>query len=187
MRRDGRNASGTAARAARGRPGATAEANTRFVLGVLLAVTLGFGGCQSAVPAGFKPTWARFFLEAPGARGIMVRLPQSEVGIVVNAQPVLTEADIVDVDVAQVDLGRCLAFRLSAGAARDCYRLTASHQGRRLVLFIDNSPVGARRIDAPIGDGVVFVFVELPDSALPQLVSDLKLSASRLQRELARR
>jgi hypothetical protein len=144
-------------------------------------------GCQSTRKPDFNPTWPRFFLESTDGRGMPVMLPESEVRMVLNGQPVLTEADVINVEIAQVELGRCLAFQLSPGAARDCYRLTASHQGRRLVLLINGAPFGARRIDRPIADGLLLMFVEVPDSALPSLVADMNRSIVVLQRELARR
>ena len=78
-------------------------------------------------------------------------------------------------------------FQLTSSASRDLYRLTASHQGRRLALFVDGTALGARRIEAPWVDGTVLVFVEVPDETLPQLVSDLKKSCAALQRELAKK
>ena len=44
-----------------------------------------------------------------------------------------------------MELGKCLMFQLTPAAARDFYRLTGSHQGRRLVLVscLDNLLKGA--------------------------------------------
>lgn len=156
--------------------------------GVWLAFILVVGGCGSAGgPRDFAPVRARFFLESAAAQNLAVTLPQSGVQIALNAQPVLTEGDILDVELVQVDLGKCLAFQLTPAAARDLYRLSGSHQGRRFVLLLDDRPVGARRIDGALGEGVLLVFVELPDEALPKLVADLKRSAVEIQRGLARR
>lgn len=151
---------------------------------ILLAVA----GCRSTTPPpGHAPKLARFFIEAADNRSTTVALPQSGVRVAVNAQPVLTEGDIVDVAVAEVELGKCLMFQIAPGATRDLYRLTASHQGRRLVLVIDGAALGARRIDGPITDGVLFIFVEVPDDALPGLVAELKKSTKVIQRERARK
>lgn len=154
-----------------------------------VALMLAFGGCaSSSAPRDYKPTWARFFLEAAnGADGTALTLPRSGVNLTVNAKPVITEGDILDVELVQVDLGKCLAFKLTPTAARDFYRLSGSHQGRRLALIINDESLGARRIDGAIADGVVFVFVELPDEQLPTLVENLKKSSSALQRELKRK
>ena len=87
----------------------------------------------------------------------------------------------------QGDLGKCLMFQVTTAAARDLYRMSASSQGRRLVLAIDGVAVGARRIDGPIADGSMFVFAEIADSALPKLVEDLKQSSVVLQRAIKRK
>jgi hypothetical protein len=164
--------------------------NARGLVNMALALTacLALGSCGApATNNDPAPTVPRFFLEAVDQRSMSVTLPKSGVQIAVNAQPVVTEGDIVDVAVAQVDLGKCLMFQVAPSAARDLYRLTASHQGRRLVLVINGTPYGARRIDGPIGDGVIFVFVEVADEALPKLAEDLKRTSTALQRELARK
>lgn len=156
----------------------------------LFAVALAvLAGCRTAdVPRDYTPTVARFFLEsAEGAEAATVVLPQSGVRVPVNGKPVVTEGDIVNVELVQVDLGQCLLFQLAPSAVRDFYRLTGSHQGRRLVLTLDDRPVGARRIDGAVEDGALFVFVEIPDAQLPALVQNLKKSSAALQRELARK
>lgn len=154
---------------------------------MLVAIALAAGCATRETRSNHAPTWARFFLESAGEAGTPVVLPQSGVRVVANPSPVITEADIVNVELVQVDLGKCLLFQLTPAAARDFYRLSVAHQGRRLVLVIDGAPLGARRIDGAIADGAVFVFVELPDAALPSLVDNLKKSAAALQRELARK
>ncbi len=158
----------------------------RFLVSVLAAMA-GLGGCAN--PAD-KPAAAdlvaRFYLENAQGQGTPVRLPRSQVGLLVNPKPVLTEGDIANVELVQVDLGRCLMFQLAPAASRDFYRLSVSNQGRRLVLFINGTAVGARRVDGPIANGVLFVFVELPDDELPELVARLKRAAEAWQRELKR-
>ena len=152
----------------------------------LVFALVALAGCSApAAKNNPPPTIARFFLEAVDQRSMSVTLPKSGVQIAVNAQPVVTEGDIIDAAVAQVDLGKCLMIQVTPSAARDLYRLTASHQGRRLVLVVNGTPLGARRIDGPIGDGIIFVFVEVTDESLRKLADDLKHSSAALQRELA--
>lgn len=153
-----------------------------------VAVAAGLAGCQSTKPpTDYKPTWARFFLESASGDGTPVTLPQSDVRLMVNSKPVLTEGDILNVEVVQVDLGKCLMFQLSPSATRDFYRMSVSHQGRRLVLVVNDNTLGARRIDGAITNGAIFVFVEVPDAELPALVENLKKSSVALQREIARK
>ena len=144
--------------------------------------------CQSnAVPRDYTTLSARFFLEAANADGTPVTLPQSGVRLSVNAKPVLTEGDIVNVELVQVDLGKCLLVQLTPSATRDFYRISVAHQGRRLVMVVNGSALGARRLDGVITNGVVYMFVEVPDADLPALVNNLKKSSIAMQRELARK
>jgi len=105
----------------------------------------------------------------------------------VNPKPVITEGDVVNVELVQVDLGKCLMFQLTPSAARDFYRLSGTHQGRRLVLLINDVAIGARRLDGAMADGLVYIFVEMPDDQLPELVVRLKGSSIAYQREIARK
>lgn len=149
-------------------------------------ITLSLAGllaaCQSANKKAAEGPWARFYIESNSAGAVGTVLPLSEVSLQIAPKPVLTEFDITNVELAQVDLGRCLLFQFSGSASRDLYRMSAAHQGRRLVLTIDGAPIGARRIDAPIADGNLLIFVEVPDSALPELQSKLKKCAAAIQK-----
>jgi hypothetical protein len=65
--------------------------------------------------------------------------------------------------------------------------MSVTHQGRRLVLLVNGEPLGARRIDGAITNGVVYIFVEMPELELPMFVENLKKSSVAMQRELARK
>jgi preprotein translocase subunit SecD len=147
----------------------------------LLLLGLALAGCQSAVRQESAPVRARFYLESADAATGQVTLPQSSVHISVQPKPVFTEFDLVHVEIARVELGPCLEFRFTRAAARDLYRLTVANQGRRLVLVVDGAPVGAQRTDQPLDHGVVRVFAEMPDSALPALVTSLNKTSAALQ------
>jgi hypothetical protein len=51
--------------------------------------------------------------------------------------------------------------------------------------MLNQVPVGARRIDAPLADGRVFMFVEVSEAALPVLVTNLKKTTAELQQAMA--
>ena len=160
-----------------------------FAVGSCLTVLLFAAGCDSldSTTRDFTPTLARFFLETNNTGASTVVLPISGVRVAIGDKPIFTEGDIVDVDLAQVDLGRCLLFHLTPSAARDLYRFSGANQGRRLVLVLNNVPIGARRIDSPINDGAVFVFAEVSDADLPVLATNLKKTSAELQRAIARK
>lgn len=152
-------------------------------LRLLLAAVAGLGaGCATARRDAPVPTTARFFLETAGPKAIVVTLPLSQVNIAIEPKPVITEFDLVDVEIAQVELGPCLMFHLTGAAARDVHRMTALHAGGRLVLMVNGEPLGARRIEQPWENGIVLIFVETPDEALPALAGKLKSTAAELRR-----
>ncbi len=161
----------------------------RFFLPILAlcgAALVGTGCSTSKKPIDYTPQVARFYLESASGDGTPLRLPRSEVNLAVNSKPVITEGDIANVDLVQVDLGKCLYFQLTPSASRDFYRMSVTHQGRRLALVINGVALGARRIDGPITNGVIYVFAEVPDEDLPMLVENLKKSAAALQKELSK-
>lgn len=149
----------------------------------LLLVTLGLvAGCQtSSRPAVVEPLVARFYLEVrPDEAGVVLQLPVSEVAVTVGPKPVLVEYDLINAEVAQVELGPCLFLQLTPAAAHDLHRLSLAAAGRRLVLTLNGSPFGARRIDQPLADGTLLIFVEVPASRLPGLVDRLKQTTATL-------
>jgi len=144
-------------------------------------------GCAAPSAPSSEPLIARFFLEAHASEeGRPVTLPQSGVTITILPKPVVMEFDLVDADVAEVSLGQCLLFKLTPAAAQDLYRLTGTSQGRRLVLALNDTVIGARRIDRPFDDGTIATFVEVPDATLPELAMRLKATSADIRRTLSR-
>jgi len=160
------------------------------LLSVILALTFAAlfaaAGCNTSTKKkDFVPTVARFYLEATeGDAFASVTLPVSGVQIAVNNKPIVTEYDFTGVDLAQSDLGRFLVFSLTGEAARDVYRTTGSNQGKRLVLFINDKPVGARMINGAFNTGTIAVFAALPDEVLPELVKNLNGTSVDLQKKI---
>lgn len=151
---------------------------TLFSAGLLLLAWL--GGCQTAkVPTDYEPLVARFFIEAKtNEASIALQLPVSGVSIAVNPRPVIVEYDIVNAEMARVEMGACLMVQLTSAAARDLYRFSVSNQGRRLVLSLNDAPFGVRRIEQAMTEGAILIFVEVPDAELPQLVNRLKRTSA---------
>lgn len=154
-----------------------------FATCALFGVVL-LGACASAGKPGERTgITARFHLESSDGEGLPAVLPRSGVVLRLNPKPVLTEADIAGADVAEVELGRCLLLTLTPAAGRDLYRLSVAHQGRRMALQLDGAFIGARRIDGPISDGRIFIFLELPDEALPGVVAELRKTAATIRKK----
>ena len=145
----------------------------------LLCVLL-TSGCQTKESPLDQPLVARFYLELrPGTPGMAVQLPVSRLILNVNPKPVLTEYDIANVEFGKTtDLGWCLKFQFTSAAARDLYRLSAANLGGRLVLTLNDAPVGARVLDQPVADGSLLMFVELPNEELPPIAERLKRTSA---------
>lgn len=155
-------------------------------LAALLTVLVLVSACQTVAPREYTPMVARFRLETVDAQGEWLTLPKSAVRIAVGAKPVMTEFDIVDVGMAEVQLGKCLKFEFTTAAGRDLFRLTSVNAGQRLVLLVNGKPLGARRIDRAIHDGTLLIFVETPDEGLPALSENLLKTALALQQAAAK-
>lgn len=153
-----------------------------------LAVLLALAGCNSSTKKkNYEQTMARFLVEASeGDAFATVTLPVSGVQIAVNNRPAVTEFDFTAVELAQSDLGKFLVFHLTPEAGRDVYRLTGTNQGRRLVLFVNGLPIGARMIDRPFNTGTIAVFAAVPEDTLPELVKNLNATSVDIQKEIAK-
>jgi hypothetical protein len=155
-----------------------------IVMGALLTAA----GCNTSTKKkDYLVTVARFYMEADESNAFAsATLPVSGVKIAINNRPVLTEFDFTSVQVGESDLGKFLVFNLTGDATRDVYRVTGSNQGRRLVLFINDSPVGARMIDRAFNAGSVAVFPALPEEMLPDLVKNLNATSADIQKQIAK-
>lgn len=153
-----------------------------------LAALLVTAACNTSTKKkDYDITVARFYMEAnEGESFASVTLPVSGVQIALNSKPVVTEYDFVAVQVAESDLGKFLVFTLTADAARDIYRITGSNQGKRLVLFINDKPVGARVIDRPFATGAISVFAALPDELLIDLAKNMHATSVDIQKQIAK-
>jgi hypothetical protein len=141
-------------------------------------------GCQTKDTPMDQPLVARFYMEVrPGVAGVAAQLPVSKVMVNVNPKPVLVEYDIVDVNFAKVDLGWCLYFQFSSAAARDLYRLSVANLGGRLVLTLNDTPIGVRRLDQAVADGNLLIFVEVPNEELPPIAERLKRTTAAIAKK----
>lgn len=131
----------------------------------------------------YERAMARFVLESENS-GSIVTMPVSEVRIQVNPTALLTEFDFESVAVVEVELGQCLQFRLNHQASRTFYQASANNQGRRMVLIVNGQPLGLQRIERPVSDGILYVFVEIPDADLPELARNLRGTSIEIQNKI---
>lgn len=113
--------------------------------------------------------------------GQVVELPVSGTRIALQKEPLVSEFDIVNVELVKVDMGMALLVQTNETGARALYRGTVSNMGGRIVLTINNNPIGARRVDGAIQNGNFYTFVEVEDEELGQLVLDIKETIKEVQ------
>jgi len=152
---------------------------------LLIAIT---GGCETAPKTPDHGTMsARFYMEArAGEQGLPIKLPVSGVALEVDPRPVILEFDIAHVQLIDGEFGPGLMFVLTQQAARDLYRISATSQGRRLVLSLNGTPVSATPFTGPIGSGAVIVYPELDPAKMKDLARDLDLTSIDVQERAAK-
>jgi hypothetical protein len=139
------------------------------------------GACNRTPP---PKDMVEFFMEAPRGSGIPLTLPISGLQYSALPQPFLTEGDVANVELVHVSLGYCLMFVTTDAGQRELYRQTASNPTKRIFLFVNGKPLGVHPIEAPVTDGRLYVWVEVPDMpekvpADPNFVPDLQESFKR--------
>lgn len=155
---------------------------------MLFSVLFALVGCRTTGMDDAEFTRARFFLEDVSRDGYSaaVTLPVSRVQIPIEGDAIVSEYDYFSIEVADVDLGRCLSFTLKPAAARAFYQISVGNQGKRLVLVVNGEPLGVRKINGPISDGKIFVFLEVDDDRLMELATKLKETNFDIQKKLTR-
>lgn len=106
----------------------------------------------------------------------VVTMPISGSKIAISREILVSEFEIRQVELVQVELGLAIMLQLSDAGARALYRASVSNNGRRVVLLVNGNAIAARRLDGAITDGKFYTFVEVSDDALSELVLELKRS-----------
>lgn len=154
-----------------------------FVAILSLPVSLLVAGCATNQDKDYEPMLARFYVESNPREGYSeaLTLPMSRAVVPIDPKAVFSELDIVAVDMVQVDLGLCLRFTLATDAGRDLYRLSVNNLGRRLVLTINNAPLGVRVMNAPLSYGDILIFLEVSDDELERVTLNLQSTTKDVQ------
>jgi len=149
----------------------------RFITTVFLVVLIGafLSGCRSTnIEDAHVPT---IFLEAhasvPGSENPFVQLPVSETRLRVFGEPLFGPLDIIRIEMVRVDRGLAVRYLLTPSASRQLMRSSGDNIGYSFIFFDNDSPIGARRIDGMIEDGILYTFLEVPDEELPELVNEM--------------
>lgn len=151
----------------------------RWVLVTALFSLLLFSGCASRKPPSIP---VQFYVEVNYPTEENQHYTAKQLLSRIGANPVIVGSEILAVDLVRVDLGMCLLFQLNTQASFRLYNITAQNLGKRLILVINDEPVGVRNIDEIISNGRLFTFLDLPDSELPSLVVGLQEDLKKQQK-----
>jgi hypothetical protein len=130
----------------------------------------------------------RLMIEARGVSygnltGDTLTLPVSGTQIAVQSEPLVSEFEIVNVELVKVDMGMALLVQVTEKGARALYRGSVTNNGGRVVLTINGNPIGARRLDGAIENGDFYTFVEVDDEELGELVVKIKETLIEIQKK----
>ena len=152
-----------------------------ITVGAIGIVLLSLSACNTA-----KPTHTvRFYPESRGSADNFTRtlkMPLSGVEFNVLRKPAIWEEHILQVDLVKVASGDlALRFVFDDFGTRELYRQSASNLGGRMLLVINEVPLGARQFDGPITDGVYFTFMEMAPAEMEELTLDLQQNIKLVQ------
>jgi hypothetical protein len=158
----------------------------KFLL-ILPLLALVLGGCKKDKLEADELMVPRLMVETRSVQygalgGSVVELPVSGTRIALQKEPLVSEFNIVNVELVKVEMGLALLIQTNEKGARSLYRGTVSNMGGRVVLTVNNNAIGARRIDGAIQNGNFYTFVEVDDEELGQLVLDIKETIKELQK-----
>lgn len=140
------------------------------------------------IPACFKinekvpPLKARFFLEnrlpTPLQKTVSQTLEVSKINITTDSQALILETDLINVELVKVELGLCLLFQIDRSLVNQLYTLSINEKGSRIVFIYNGRTIGSTILSNPIADGKLYMFLEISDRELPEIVADLKAFTS---------
>lgn len=132
----------------------------------------------AAVKPSTSPADVRLFVETRESGGTEWTLPVSDVRIACQAAPAVDATNVADLAVVTLELGRALLVQLTPRGVADLTTQLAGN-AKRIVLVVNDRAIGVVRLAPPIRDGRILLFLEIPESELPGLVTTLKPSLGR--------
>lgn len=151
---------------------------------LLMLVLFSLAGCNKEQPKHV----VRFYVETSGKGNMgtwskVMTLKNSGLTFTVNSQPAILETSLDNVELMKTEDGQLfVAFYFDDVGSRELYRQSVAAMGRRIVLEVNGVPLGARQFDGALTSGVLFMFVDLPDSELGEFVLNLKESVEAIKR-----
>ncbi len=115
-------------------------------------------------------------LPASIARDI-VEMPGSGYRLMCNNHPFLYSGDLERVDVARVDTPDGMKidgfyFKFTIDGTRKLLAISASNLNNFIIMQLNGMPMGIRKVDTVIHDGMLFVIADVPPNTVLQKVAD---------------
>ena len=140
-------------------------------------LSLGIPGCFK-ISEKVPPLKARFFLEnrlpTPLQKTVSQTLEVSKINIITDSQALILETDLINVELVKVELGLCLLFQIDRSLVNRLYTKSINEKGSRIVFVYNERTIGSTILSNPIADGKLYMFLEISDRELPEIVTDLK-------------
>ena len=143
---------------------------------------LALAGCQSVKDEFGLPEEDTAYLEvylegnpmSSTVGTLTMELPISGSAVQVFERPVMFTDDFRRAEVVEVrTYGKAIRLFTDTHGQYSLMRLSGDNIGYRLVFVINGQPMGARRIDGMLNDGVLYTFLEVADEDLLELVRKL--------------
>ncbi len=152
----------------------------RWALAALAAAGLATAGCASH-SATLPPHLITFHIQSTDANGgTELTMPRNGLKYRYIPQTDLTIVDLQKVMLERVQLGLAMAFFFDPGGQRKLEAMTTKYQGRLLFVFDNNDPVGAVKIQDRISNGILPVWMDMPDDKLNDYAVDINESIAKI-------
>lgn len=106
----------------------------------------------------------------------LIEMPSSNFRLMCSTDIFMYNGDLERVDVARVDSDGIridgFYFKCSISGAKKLLSLTASNLNNFIVMKINGKPMGLRKIDTVIPDGMLFVIADVPKGQDLQKIAD---------------
>lgn len=106
----------------------------------------------------------------------LIEMPSSNFRLMCSTDIFMYNGDLERVDVARVESDGIkidgFYFKCSISGAKKLLSLTASNLNNFIVMKINNKPMGLRKIDTVIPDGMLFVIADVPNGKDLQKIAD---------------
>ena len=110
-----------------------------------------------------------------------VTVPISNLNLVVDPNPTLTERDITEAEIVETAGGAAILVKFNAHGTNKLDQLTTSARGRYIVIFLNDKPIAAWLVDRRLSLGQLLVEAQMSDDEARRIVEALNEQAKKYQ------